>query len=656
MEPRRIGRALRAWIVYRLDQTLGLPPLVQVLGLTLLGLMLVAFFAWLELEIHPRDEAIPNAREAVWWTMTHFMDGGTMASDMPYRRGIALTTTAIGILIVSLLTAALASKMGERITDLRSGLNPVVERNHVLVLGFDPNVPLVAREFARSGQRITMAVLANVDKDRIEASLRGAHRVRGKRLKTVVRTGDPRAELALLRVSAQRARAAIIVPPQSLTDQQSVEWSLGVLLALRRVVGPGWQGRAFVVARHEDAIDLLRLAAEPDVAGPGALIAHVVAADAVIGAILAQSTREEGVYFALRHLLAFDGCELYLEPVPKDLVGKSFDYAHASLEGGLAVGIVRSRGEPELAPARNQIVIEAGDRLVVISKGHGTHWFGARLPAPQAIDAESIVPPAAEDVAVIGFGSVVPHLIRELGLALPVGSTVHVVPGDSPERGGELIAKLAPIVSRIKLKLHETHGAQLTQSGHPMICGADAVVILGEDSEDDQHGDASALAMLLRMRHGLRARGNQDDVRVVTEVRDPRSAAHVAPRHGDCIVSSDVVAMLLAQEVLEPEVAPIYRQLLSPGGAYVAIRARSHYLAAGPATFADLMASARAQGDVAIGLYPHPHHHGASRRVERRRLEEGDPMGGDEAWLNPPRETAVPESEDGRIVVLTRYG
>ena len=28
-------------------------------------------------------------------------------------------------------------------------------------------------------------------------------------------------------------------------------------------------------------------------------------------------------------------------------------------------------------------------------------------------------------------------------------------------------------------------------------------------------------------------------------------------------------------------------------------------------------------------------------------------MAGEEAWLNPPRETMVPESEDGRIVVLS---
>jgi hypothetical protein len=59
IEPPGLGRALRAWIVYRLDQALGLPPLVQVL---LLGLLCVGVFAWIELEIHPGDAEIRDGR------------------------------------------------------------------------------------------------------------------------------------------------------------------------------------------------------------------------------------------------------------------------------------------------------------------------------------------------------------------------------------------------------------------------------------------------------------------------------------------------------------------------------------------------------------------------------------------------------------------
>src|SRR5262245_34731190 len=199
---RRAVRAARTWLIYRLDQLLTYPPLAQVAALVVLTAIFISAFAGLALALYPADPSFPNSTEALWWSVTHFFDGGTMVGDPVRLRVVALGATSAGILAMSLLTAALASKMGERIADMRSGLNPVVERNHVLCLGHAPNVALVAREIARSGQRCTLVVLAPEDKDRIDAALRPARQVPGHRLRTVVRTGDPRNEQALLRVAA----------------------------------------------------------------------------------------------------------------------------------------------------------------------------------------------------------------------------------------------------------------------------------------------------------------------------------------------------------------------------------------------------------------------------------------------------------------------
>jgi hypothetical protein len=140
--------------------------------------------------------------------------------------------------------------------------------------------------------------------------------------------------------------------------------------------------------------------------------------------------------------------------------------------------------------------------------------------------------------------------------------------------------------------------------------------------------------------------------RVVTEVRDPRSAMHIAPSRGDCVVSNDVVAMLLAQSVLDSNVASVYRELLSPGGVTVHLRPRQVSLPDGAATFADIMANARARGEIALGFYPDPRSRGHEREIARQRLVEGDVGGAEDAWLNPPRDTPVPEDPDTQVVVL----
>jgi hypothetical protein len=53
---------------------------------------------------------------------------------------------------------------------------------------------------------------------------------------------------------------------------------------------------------------------------------------------------------------------------------------------------------------------------------------------------------------------------------------------------------------------------------------------------------------------------------------------------------------------------------------------------------------------MALGFYPDPRSHG--RAQARQRLEEGDVELGEDAWLNPPRDTLVPDTEDTQVVVL----
>lgn len=646
----RSARLLRDWIIYRFDQLLDLPPLAQVVWVAALTVLLVTAFSTLSVWLVPSDAQIDEPLEAAWWTLTHFLDGGAVEDDPSPRRVLGVVITATGILVLSLLTAFLASKMGERISDLRSGLNAVVERDHVLCLGYDPNVPALAREIARSGQRVTLVILSPDPKGPIESALRIVQRVPGSRLKLVIRTGDPRIEQALLRVAAHRSRKVLVIPPGKLDDDGSVRWTLSTLLALRRVVGESWRGGALVLARHVEAVELLELATEPGVAGPQRLLAEIIAADAVLAGILAQSTREEGVHHVLRRLLAFDGAELYTMPLPPPLAGKSFDFAHARIEDGVLVGW-KSDERLMLCPRDGGAVLDASHSLVVLHHHDALGRTGGTLPPSPDVDPGSIVPEPRRSVSVIGCTPTLPHLLIELDGLLPRGSRVRAILGPAHERGRAMVAKLKP--TAITIELEPRTAAELADESEESICRSDAVVILGHESSDDINGDASALATLLHLRRGMRLCGDEGAVRVVTEVRDPRSAAHVAPRAGDCIVSSDLIAMLLAQETIDASSSEIYREILHPGGARVAVRPRSLYLPDGAFTFAHVLAAARARGEVALGLYPDPRAPRAvDRELERQRLEEGDPMGGIEAWLNPPR--ATPIADDARIAVLTR--
>ena len=653
-ELQRMRRRLRAWLIYRLDRMLEWPPLAQILLVAMLTALVVLAFAAVSFAMEDASTRGSFGAE-IWWALTRFADGGTMASDPPSKRIVGVVVTGAGILTIALLTAAITSKMGERITQLRSGLLPVVARDHVLILGFAPNTPLLVRELARSKQRTTVVLLATEEKERVEVSLRAARTVAGQRLNTVVRRGDPRLELALVRVAAEHARSIVVIPPASLNDAQSVRWTLGVLLALHRVIPEGWKGSVIVEARHDETRELLELAAEPAIAGPGRLPMHVVAADRLVAQILAQSTRQDGVYFVLRHLLAFDGCEIYLEATPDALVGKSFDAAHAQVEGAILIGLLRG-GDVLLCPRDGALAVQRTDRLVLVEDGLGRHRLTGSLPAAR-VPSRARIAVTRERIVVLGHGPTLPPLLAEFARLLPKTSIVKVLTDKLEESASRAVTRAALSHTDISFEYEVYSAASLAREGSPDLCAADAIVILGEEDEDDENGDASALAMLLRMRKALKTWAlmapEEGTARLVTEVRDPRSAVHVEPRPGDTVVSSDVVAMLLAQGVLDPAAFPVYDELLTPEGAIVVLQPRATYLE-GRGTFAEVLAAARARGEVALGIYPDPRPHPTRERLDRKRLEEGDTDLGEEAWLNPPRTTEIPEGADVHIAVLAR--
>ena len=198
---------------------------------------------------------------------------------------------------------------------------------------------------------------------------------------------------------------------------------------MRRVVGPKYRGHVVVEARYAEARSVIDLATMPDVAGPGALAAEVVASDDVIARMLAQSARQEGVYHALREMLSFVGSELYLERVPHALVGKTFDEAHGALDGGVAVGYQQSRERSVLAPPVGDATkLGRKDRLIVLAPRKREYTTSGTLPeiadSVRALPFES----TPERVLVIGFNRTLERLVLELDAILAKGSEIRVYP------------------------------------------------------------------------------------------------------------------------------------------------------------------------------------------------------------------------------------
>jgi hypothetical protein len=653
--PRNLRRTLydgRVRVVVMLDQFVSWPPIIQIPLIVLLTILVIMSWGLLW-----SSYAATTTNEGIWQALTHFMDGGTMASDrgrIVRLLGTGVTTT--GVLVLSFLTGAFASKLGERIDDLRSGRSPVIQRDHIVILGFDAKVPLIVRELARSHQRMNVVILAQEEKNRLEALVRFARHLSGSRVRVTCRTGDPRIELALLRVCADRARAIVVVPPSKLDDDHALRWSVSTLLACRRAVGPRFSGRIVVESRRAAHGELLALTGEAGVAGTTALPIAVFASDDIVARILAQSIRQNGIYFALRELLSFKGCELYLEPVPSTLVGKSFDDAHAAISNGIAVGVMRGSERHRMSPPYgNTVKLDEHDRLIVLQNDKGSFKLGGKLGpidgAHAASPPQPLVLAEAQTILLVGANRTLPRLICELDRILASGSKIQVSCPKLEALERSIVALAASQCKSITVEQIDRDPMALGFGDDPRLYSAEGVVILGCEDEEDPDGDASALALLLHLRHTMRAKGISVK-RLVTEVRDPTAAQQISAMAHDFLVSNDVVAMVLAQATVEPELASVYRELLDPTGVEVFLVPRTMYAPTGDVTFGEVMTAARRRGEIAIGFYPYmrdPVMECPRAQIEMgdREVDEVNPV-----YLNPPRDHLIPEGPEASIVVL----
>ncbi len=609
-----------AWVSYRADRFLEREPLLQVAALFAMAVLVIVGWALVLAHLDPAPDA-PTGSEALWWALTRFLDGGTMAGDPASRRGLATLATLSGVFGVAVLTSVLTSKMGERIGVLASGEGPVVERGHILVLGFDPRVKVVAEQLARTGQKLTLVVVSTQSRKQVEDAMGTQRGVR-----VVVRTGDPQQDALLRSVRAHRARTVIVLRPVGRSDEDAVRWSFIALLAIRRVVeaeAEAVRPRLVVEVRDDEAERRLRRALVPRF-GEGAQVglqAEFIAPAQAIGGMLAMALRQPGLYPVLHALLSFDGVDLAFEPVRPSQFGMTWELAEASMRGAIALGLARKdeRVTVDLNPPRDGTrVLREGDEFAMLRRSGDKVHFEVTQPA--AVRSCNI-PAAGRDprrVLILGANASLASLLVHLPLVLLRGDQVRLVTGQpSKPRLGEGETLLA--AAGIRLSVEPTN--PLDVAAEATDDGARVVVILASDESRDRSCDALAVEMLVALRT------HSGPGRAVADVHSTATAAYLAGEGNDFLVSSELIGMMFAQEALSPEAAQALRQLL-------ATKADIHILTrdVGPdefppgTPFSALAARVRETGEIALG-YQLPRHKGQPVTLA--------PPPGDQGWAVP---------------------
>ena len=615
---------LRARLRYWFDRRLAAST-VALIGWLAIITFLVAILAGLVITVWDIsvEEAPEGASflEAAWRSLVRTLDPGTFGADEGWRfRLIALLVTLLGMCLVGTLIAIINQGFGQRLEQLRRGRSVVVERGHTLVLGWSPKLLEVVAQLIVANQnqaRSCIVILAPRDKVDMEDELR--RHVDCGRTRVVCRTGDPSDPNDLRIVNPAEAKSVIVLRPTDGSDAQVVRTVLALI-------------------HHDTALDRTRIIAEFGDPKRARAVNNVtddsvrtVVSPEVISCLAAQVCRQTGLSRVYQELLEFEGAEIYFR-ADHGLEGLAFGDALLAFEYAVPVGLLNAAGDLELDTPMDR-VIGAGERLVVIADDdHDLEPFTGEL-------GELLHPdhPHAEDepehLLVLGWNELGPLIIRELDHYVPPGSTALVV--YDPTELGAGVGAFGHALGHISIDVEtgDTTDEDVIAAALARRAPTHVLVLCYRTDETVAELDARTLLTLMQLRQCLGPAG--EDVSVVTElldVRDVELAAVSEP--DDFIVSERLTSLVMAQLAEQPHLEAVYADVFAPGGAEFGLRPVDAYVPLGaPVTFAQVVAAARARGEIAVGF----------------RLE-GD--GPDAAVVNPPKSAPFGLAPADQVVII----
>jgi len=582
---------------YRLDNTLSRGPFMVVAWIAAVTVAVILVTAVVLTAIGARigDHRV-GAVEGVWQAMLRVIDPGAMGADNGWPlRVSALLVTIAGIFLASALIGLIAAGIDRRIEDLRRGRSAVVEHGHTLVLGWSPRVFTVLEELcvANANQhKACIVVLADRDKPEMEEELRTRIGERhGTRI--VCRRGDPAnlGDLAIGRADAARSIVVLGDALESAGDAEVVKTVLAVL-AVTATADPA--GAIPVVAEVSDA----EIAQALRHAGGGRV--RCVRSSDVIARVTAQACRQAGLSMVCHELLDFDGDEIYFAAVP-ELAGHTFAEALTAFDEASVIGVRSGAGVVAVNPPMDRVFAE-GDQVIAICEDDDRVLFtGWREHAPALAPAPGEPEAEIEHILVTGWNPLGPVILTELDqFALP-GTTVEILVDE--DLVGDLavaatidklgLERLAVDVTLAKVDL-EALTARLGRSHY------DHIIVLGyRHTLTAAEADARTLLTMLLLQQMGAGVGMG---RVVAEILDSRDVELAQVTGADDFVVSDALSgLMLAQLAENAELDAVFDDLFDSDGSALVVRRCERYVAPAALPWRDVVDTAAARGDVAIG-------------------------------------------------------
>lgn len=499
---------------------------------------------------------------------------------------LIMTVAAIfGLMIASVLIGIITSAIEEKIDSLKAGNLPVIEEDHIVVLGFKPGEYTLIQELVYGADKrpCCIVVASELERDEMERCISDNVECPDN-VRILCRTVDIFDPGTLERCALGNCRTVIISP----TDNQR---TIRMLLAVTRILHEV----------PECEIHTIAVLSEQDYIIPSAVVERykilLLHTEGTIARIIAHSCTQPGLSKTIMEMFQFDGSEMHIISLP-GTEGLTFQQLLCRVDHAFPVGICK--GEDIYLNPEGDMVLEAGDRLLVFcEESDSARLLPERVLSPMEPvtyqESDSSVDSGEGELVIIGSNKFLPTVLFELPENV---TSVTVVNVEERYRQPTLEAA-ARREPKLSLSFFEQDISNL--STLEQLAGtAQHIVLLSDHSKAEDEADMQTIFTLLTLRD-IRDRLGLS-YNITSEMRRENNQNLLIPdNETEFVVSSNMSSLFLAQLSESPELIQVFNELLTNEGNEVYLKTAQKLHCAGTWTGMDLRRRLLPQHYVMIG-------------------------------------------------------
>ena len=345
------GRKELGLLYYQIEKIFVKKPIIKIFLLfiiSIISLLIGSLFYYYFVDT--------NFTTSLWNSWTFIVDAGSHVGETKFAgKFISTIITVLGMLFFATLVGLLTSGIEETLEELRKGRSSVVEKNHIVILGWSDKIFSIINQISKANEnenKIVIVILAEKEKEVMDLELANNTQL-FRNTEVITRTGELFRLEALSKVSLNEAKNLILLDEDK---EFSDNIKIRILLTIKKYYSINIP--IIIELRNEVTLEIIKKISAKNI--------YPINMSKTVNRLIAQSVANPGVGNIYSKILDFNGPSFYIIDVPQ-LIGQNYSNLLFKNDEICLCGI--SSEEEIIFCPNSDYKIKPHDKLVVLSDG-----------------------------------------------------------------------------------------------------------------------------------------------------------------------------------------------------------------------------------------------------------------------------------------------